>query len=222
MRTTPFAALTSLFTLTDEQAMWRVQKHDDASAFARLVQRWEKPIQHLCTRMTGDSHRAEDLTQEAFSRLFQRRQSYQSSGKFSTYLWRIALNLCYDELRRRRHEWVLMPDADDESGGPLDHHAAPGPGPDAVALQEERAALVREALLRLPENQRSVVALRHYQDLKFREIAEVLGIPEGTVKSRMVDALDQLGRLLRPAIEERPRRVSRSPGNARCHECLVL
>jgi len=81
---------------------------------------------------------------------------------------------------------------------------------------------VREALLRLPENCRSVVVLRHYQGLKFREIAEVLGIPEGTVKSRMMDALDQLGRRLRRTLDNRPQPSVRPPGNPRHRERLLI
>jgi RNA polymerase sigma-70 factor (ECF subfamily) len=222
MRTTPFASLKSLFATTDEQAMWRVQMYDDVAAFAQLVRRWQKPIQRLCTRMIGDQHRAEDLTQESFARLFQRRRSYQCVNKFSTYLWRIALNLCYDELRRRP-AWVPLEDEDEDQGpGQSGRLVAPGPGPDRAALEQERAALVRQALLRLPENQRSVLILRHYHDLKFREIADVLGIPEGTVKSRMADALDQLDRLLRPVLMDRPRPIPRPPGNARQNERLLL
>lgn len=190
------SSLTSLFVLTDEQAMWRVQHEDDAHAFSRLVERWQRPIQNLCTRMVGDAHRAEDLTQEAFARIYGRRKEYQCTGKFSTYLWRVALNLCYDELRRlhRRKEFSF----DDPS------HAFETAQEEAVADQHprgllelsERAAEVRTALLRLPEPQRVVLVLRHYEGLKFREIAHVLGIPEGTVKSRMADALSVLGRLL--------------------------
>ena len=82
--------------------MWRVQMQDDTEAFAELVRRWEGPLRSLCARMTGDVHRAEDLAQEAFTRLFLRRKSYRAEAKFSTYLWRIAINLCYDELRRAR------------------------------------------------------------------------------------------------------------------------
>src|SRR5687768_633492 len=85
---------------TDEQAMWRVKMDDDAEAFADLVARWEKPIQRLCARMLGDIHRGQDLTQEAFARVFARRKNYEPTGKFSTFLWRVALNLCYDELRK--------------------------------------------------------------------------------------------------------------------------
>src|SRR6185369_7080472 len=109
-----FSSLQSLFGLSDEQAMWRVQTQDDERAFAALVRRWEGPIQRLCTRMTGDAETGKDLAQETFARVFARRKDYQPNGKFSTWLWRIALNLSYDELRRRRRrdEWPLdAPDA---------------------------------------------------------------------------------------------------------------
>src|ERR1043166_626343 len=102
MRNTPLATLRSLLAISDEQAMWRVQTRDDEHAFPRLLRRWEGPIQRLCVRMTGDPHRGEDLAQETFVRVFSKRKDYQCSGRFSTWLWRIALNLCYDDLRRRR------------------------------------------------------------------------------------------------------------------------
>src|SRR6185503_16783277 len=108
--------LFSLFSISDEQTMWRVQMQDDAEAFALLVERWEGPIQNLCTRMLGDLHRGEDLAQEAFARVFARRKEYEPRGKFSTFLWRVALNLCYDELRRRdrRRETSLEVELDSE------------------------------------------------------------------------------------------------------------
>ena len=192
------SSLSSLFSMTDEQAMWRVQMHDDPQAFAQLVRRWEGPIQWLCTRMTGDAHRAEDIAQETFARLFARRKAYQPKGRFSTFLWRVALNLCYDELRRvhRRAELPLEAEEDSGSGGPIESLARGEPGPDTLLAERERNEIVRQALLRLAEPYRTVVVLRHYENLKFREIAEVLEIPEGTVKSRMAEALTQLSRTL--------------------------
>src|SRR5688500_13188957 len=102
--------------------MLRVQAHDDNKAFAQLVERWEEPIRRLCTRMLGDVHKGEDLKQEAFARLFAKRKHYQPTARFSTFLWRIALNACYDELRRvkRRAESSLEVDGAETLDG-LDH-----------------------------------------------------------------------------------------------------
>ena len=203
MRTTALASLKSLFTITDEQAMWRVQTHDDESAFAQLVRRWEGPIQRLCVRMTGDPHRGEDLAQEAFSRVFARRKHYEPSGRFSTWLWRIAVNLCYDELRRRqRRSESSLDDMCGEAIAALEAFVAPAP--DRLMVEQERGEMVRQALMRLSETYRTVLVLRQYEDLKFREIAEVLDVPEGTVKSRMAEALSQMSRLLRPMLAKEP------------------
>jgi RNA polymerase sigma-70 factor (ECF subfamily) len=192
--------LSALFGTTDEQAMWRVQTQDDAAAFTRLVERWEKPVHRLCARMTGDEHLGQDLAQEAFTRAFLKRKDWTPTRKFSTWLWRIALNLCYDELRRRRRRAeepaVLEPDNDARTDE-FTHHA---PTPDEALASLELASLVRAALLALPETHRSVLVLRHYEGLKFREIAEVLELPEGTIKSRMSDALHRLAKELEPIL----------------------
>lgn len=193
-----FSTIAALFTISDEQAMWRVQMQDDAEAFAELMRRWERPIQNLCTRMTGDAHRGEDLAQETFLRIYARRKDYQSSSKFSTYLWRVALNLCHDELRKlkRRRESSLD---NMESLEALEQLQDTAPASPTLMEAQERAAEVRDALQQLAGPYRAVVVLRHYEDLKFREIADVLGIPEGTVKSRMAEAMSQLGKILQTA-----------------------
>jgi len=204
MKGLAFSTLSLLCSRTDEEAMWRVKTHDDHHEFSRLVKRWEEPIRRLCTRMTGDPHRAEDLRQETFLRLFERRKEYQMTGRFSTYLWRIALNLCYDELRRRerRLEFVRDPEPG-EAAGEASDSVAEGPGPDARAAQHEEGELVRQALDRLPEIYRTVIVLRHYEDMKLAKIAEILEIPEGTVNSRMAEALARLSRMLEPKLARR-------------------
>ena len=207
MRTAPFASLRSLFAISDEQAMWRVQTQDDERAFAQLVRRWEGPIQRLGARMTGDVHRGEDLAQETFARVFAKRKDYQPSGKFSTWLWRIALNLCYDELRRRqRREESSLDGMCGEAVAALEGFVAPEPPPDKSLVEQERSELVRSALMQLSEAYRTVLVLRHYENLKFREIAGVLDVPEGTVKSRMAEALTQMGRLLKPMLSVEAKR----------------
>jgi RNA polymerase sigma-70 factor (ECF subfamily) len=186
--------------------MWRVKTHDDHQEFARLVKRWEEPIRRLCIRMTGDAHRGEDLKQDTFLRLFEKRKGYQVTGRFSTYLWRIALNVCFDELRRleRRRQFVSE-GYEGEAGELREEPAADVPGPDQRVAQAEEGNLVRGALLQLPEIYRTVLVLRHYEDLKLARIAEVLDIPEGTVNSRMAEALSRLSRILEPQLREAPR-----------------
>ena len=177
--------------------MWRVKLEDDHQAFACLMKRWQTPIRNLCLRMVGDVHEAEDVCQTAFVRIFANRARWEPTAKVSTFLWRIALNLCHDELRkcRRRGECSLeaMEDTLAEGEQCL---VADEPGPDSLTEMSEQAALVRNALLRLEPLYRETVVLRHYEGLKFCEIAEVLKIPEGTVKSRVAEGLTQLKRLL--------------------------
>jgi RNA polymerase sigma-70 factor (ECF subfamily) len=195
----------SLFTISDEQAMWRVQTEDDHAAFALLVERWREKIRQLCIRMTGNIHNGEDLAQDVFARVFDKRCEFKGASKFSTWLWRIAVNRCYDEMRRPASRATTESLDDESSTVVLDINVADVRTPrDSLAAQEE-AELVRQALMRLPENYRTVLVLRHYENLKLREIADVLQVPEGTVSSRMAEALSQLTTLLEPKLAQPPR-----------------
>lgn len=172
--------------------MWRVQTANDHEAFALLVERYELKIRSLCHRMTGDGSAAEDLAQETFKRLFERRKDYNPARKFGPYVWRIGVNVCYDELRRRTRR--AETNFEDLSDVLVELHA-----PDTGKLVEvsEEGRLVRQALLQLPEIYRAVLILRHYEGLKLREIAEALEVPEGTVNSRMAEALTRMTDLLK-------------------------
>jgi RNA polymerase sigma-70 factor (ECF subfamily) len=188
---------------SDEEAMWRVKLYDDHQDFDKLVRKWQDPIRNLCTRMVGDSHRGEDLKQDTFLRLFEKRKNYQPKSRFSTFLWRIALNLCYDELRRqkRRREFLTEGESGDE---PVYEPTSDAPGPDLRTANLEEGELVRRAVMQLPEMYRAVVVLRHYEDMKLSGIAEILEIPEGTVNSRMAEALVRLSRMLEPKLKAAP------------------
>jgi RNA polymerase sigma-70 factor (ECF subfamily) len=195
--------------MNDEQAMWRVQMQNEHAAFVELLQRWEQPILRLCARMTGDLHRAEDLKQETFARVFARRKEFRPEGKFSTWLWRIALNLCYDELRRRQRHGECPLETDQvDAGSDVREVASEEPGPDFSLAAQEESELVRQALLRLPENQRAAVVLRYCEGLKLREIADVLEIPETTASSRIAVGLAQLTRMLEPELGAEKRGTS--------------
>jgi RNA polymerase sigma-70 factor (ECF subfamily) len=191
--------------------MRRVQCSADPAAFAQLVNRWEGPIRRLCIRMTGDEHRGEDLSQEAFSRVFANRHRFEPTRRFSTWLWRIALNLCYEEARKVGRRGDRTADVtDDNASGPRLAMDDDG-GPEGRAVRAERVQLVRQALGRLPESHRAVVVLREYENLKFREIAEVLDIPEGTAKWRMAEAMNQLSEQLKPILA---READEAPASA--------
>ena len=121
------------------------------------------------------------------------------------------MNVCLDELRRsqrRREDFLDGVGSDD-----LDVFHDRQPAPDEFLIQSERAELVRRSILKLSENHRVVVVLRHYEGLKFREIAEALDIPEGTVKTRMTEALTQLGRYLQPELRQRKDNVPAASRN---------
>lgn len=197
-------SFTGLVTRTDEEAMWRVKLYDDHGDFDRLVRRWQEPIRRLCLRMIGDPHRAEDLKQDTFLRLFEKRKAYEPKGKFSTFLWRIALNLCYDELRRQKRRREFVGPAEGESGGDQLEPISDTAGPDTRVAELEEGEMVRRAVMQLPEMYRAVVVLRHYQDMKLAQIADILEIPEGTVNSRMAEALVRLSRMLEPKLKQAP------------------
>lgn len=189
--------LPSLFGPSDEQIMWRVKMEDDVDAFDRLVAKWQAPLEQLCTRLTGDAHRAEDLVQVAFSRVFDRRTEYVPKGKFSTFLWRIAINLCHDELRRKSTRGECSLEELSEDGRGVEFADGATQSPDAVVETRERGELVRQALLELAPQHRELIVLRHYEQMKFSEIAELLNIPESTAKTRLAEALTQLNRRLK-------------------------
>jgi RNA polymerase sigma-70 factor (ECF subfamily) len=203
MRASLFSYLSDLLCLSDEQVMLRIQRRNDPRAFAVLVRRWENWAKRFCARLTGDVHRGEDLAQEVFMRVFTHRDDYRHEARFATYLRRIAINVCCDEHRRvrRRREGSFGQGSNDESGynTPL---AARIAAPDILLARQERAEAVRKALLQLTERHRQVVILRHYEGLRFREIAELLEIPQGTVRSRMAEALTKLAQLLKPIVSE--------------------
>jgi RNA polymerase sigma-70 factor (ECF subfamily) len=138
--------------------------------------------------MCGDVNLAEDAAQEAFIRAWQHLPNYRPRAPFRSWLYRIATNAALDALRRER-ETV------DVDGLSL---VSPDEGPEAVVEEEERGEEVRRAVLALPPSSRAVLVLREYERLSYREIAETLGIPMGTVMSRLNYARKRLRESLSP------------------------
>lgn len=172
----------------DDVALMLQARDDDESAFAELVRRHQKKILNYFTR-AGVQYDCEDLVQQTFLRLYRYRKRYVASAKFTTFLFLLARQVWIDELRRRKRQERLIKDL---SAEPPETQTSPQTVHAAVAGSLDLA----QALASLPEGLRQVVELGVYQDLPYAEISEILGIPVGTVKSRMFNALKKLREFL--------------------------
>jgi RNA polymerase sigma-70 factor (ECF subfamily) len=151
----------------------------DRAAFAALVERHERRIYNLALRMTGQPEDARDATQDAFLTVLRKLSTFRGESAFSTWLHRVAVNACYDLLRKRRRAPML------ERGSGEDRPPAePPPAPDH-ADASDLSIDVQRALLQVPEDFRAVMILHDVRDLPQEEVGAILGIPVGTVKSRL-------------------------------------
>jgi len=154
-----------------------------AEALGELVRRYQDPLLGYLAKFLGDPRLAEDLTQEAFMRVYAKSGTYRSGPKFTTWLYTIATNLARDSHKyARRHPAGPLAPSD-----ALDLRSTE-PDPEAAALRRERGERVRRALDALPEDTREVLLLRDVQGLSYEEIAQVQGTPVGTAKSRVARA----------------------------------
>ena len=181
---------------SDERLMRRFQA-GDARAFETLVRRHRPTLWNFLLRHVGDRARAEDLLQDTLLRAVKASGEWAERAKVTTWLFTIARNLATDEVRRAVHRRTEPLDgARDDAPGPMDRTAADDPPPDAAAEGALLRPRLEAALAALPEEQREVFLLREQGGLGFREIAEVTGVPENTVKSRMRYALEGLRKTL--------------------------
>lgn len=169
----------------------------DVSAFDVLVHRWDRKIQGAIFRILGSEDETRDLCQETFLKAYRALRSFKGEARFSSWLYQIALNVCRDRMRRRKGRTLVS----------LDEMSAAGNAPPAleapsaleIVERNDLARSVAEAVMALPEDQREVIVLKEYQGLTFLEIAEVLGLPTSTVKTRLYRGLG----LLRERLERR-------------------
>jgi RNA polymerase sigma-70 factor, ECF subfamily len=182
---------------TDEMLMVRYQR-GDRDAFAELVRRYETPVYNFVIRHLRHSQSSEDVTQDVFLRVVQKAAEFKHEARFSTWLYTIARNLCVDQLRKqshRRHPSLDQPAKGGDDSRPLLDGIADG-HPRASVERSAAAGQVQtrivEAVQNLPDDQREVFLLRELANMPFKEIAEITGVGENTVKSRMRYALDRL------------------------------
>ena len=179
----------------DEDLMVKYQQ-GEVRAFEVLLTRHRKPVYNFVLRYVGDKETAEDLLQETFMRVIKGADAYKRQAKFTTWLYTIARNLCVDQTRRRKHRKHASLDApmaaDDDSGTLLDVIPSKEMGSDRKSVNKELYARMQGAIGALSEEQREVFLMREFLDMPFKQIAEVVGVPENTVKSRMRYALEKL------------------------------
>jgi len=170
----------------------------DQQAYAELFHRYQRSIFHLMNQMVRDREEAAGLTQDAFVRAYRQLHRLRAPEAWGVWLRRIAMNIGRDHLKRRRLpvEPLVLPTGEERL---LED---PGDSPDRIIVQSELLITVRRAIDRLPEEHRLVVTLHHLEGMEVKDIAEVLGIPVGTVKSRLSRARGVLRDLLGPYLEE--------------------
>jgi RNA polymerase sigma-70 factor (ECF subfamily) len=182
--------------VTDEALMIRFQR-GDRSAFAQLVRRHQTGLYNFALRQLRIQSVAEDIVQEAFVRVVQNATDFKHEARFSTWVYTITRNLCIDQLRKnalRKHASLDEPKKSEEGDGPTlgeqtaDSRASVERSATGTQIKERILAAVEK----LPEDQREVFLLRELSNLPFKEIAEITGVPENTVKSRMRYALERL------------------------------
>lgn len=181
----------------------------DERTFAALLERHRTPLIHFFRRLTPDGAKAEDWAQEVLFRVYQARDRYEPAAPFATYLYRVARNFwidCYRRDGRRPRELSLegsgMRDENALASRMRERIADPAPSPSETVRKREVTDAVRHAVESLPPQQRMVFELAEDRGLKYGDIARTLGIPVGTVKSRMHAAMNRLREQLRARIQE--------------------
>ncbi|MBZ0118890.1 MAG: RNA polymerase sigma factor [Sandaracinaceae bacterium] len=184
---------------SDEELVRRFNE-GDATAFETLLLRYQRPLFNFILRSVRRRERADEILQDVFLRVIQRSHEFKGNSKFSTWLYTIARNLCIDDSRKmvfRRHKSLDAPSGRDEDGPSLlERTAAPVLGADRETIGKDLQERIGVAIDALPEDQREVFLMRQVQGMAFKDIAEVVGVPENTVKSRMRYALERLQRAL--------------------------
>jgi RNA polymerase sigma-70 factor, ECF subfamily len=182
---------------TDEELVARSQG-GDLDSFNQLVLRWERPIYALAYRVIGREEDARDVAQETFLRAFRALKGFKGQAKFSSWLYRITLNLCRDWIRRERRTPVVQaPEGVDviELAG----ESTPSESIEDLVSRHELGRAVGKAMSQLPEEQRTAIILKEYHGLTFQEIADLLDCPLSTVKTRLYQGLTVLRKQLRDA-----------------------
>jgi RNA polymerase sigma-70 factor (ECF subfamily) len=182
-----------------ETRLAKLSRGGDRRAFAELVDLYKDKIYHLGYRMLNQRQEAEDVVQETFLRVYTNLERYDENQKFSTWIYRIATNLCIDRLRKRKPSLSL--DAELSDGEGTDWHAmlaSDEASPETEIILSETQQNIRDAIQTLPTKYKSVVVLRYLHDMSLQEISDILEMPVTTVKTRVHRGREFLRKKLEP------------------------
>jgi RNA polymerase sigma-70 factor, ECF subfamily len=170
----------------------------DQDAFADIVEIYSNSIFQLGYRMLGNRHEAEDIAQEAFIRAYVNIKTFNQDLKFSTWLFRIATNLCIDRIRKKKPDYYLDAEVSGTDGLTMySQLSSNSPLPENELESLELQEAVQKEILKLPEKYRSVIVLKYMEELSLNEISEILDMPLGTVKTRIHRGREALRQQLR-------------------------
>jgi RNA polymerase sigma-70 factor, ECF subfamily len=170
----------------------------DQDAFAEVIELYKDKVFQICFRMLGNRHEAEDIAQEAFIRAYVNIHTFNQKRKFSTWLYRIATNLCIDRIRKKKPDYYLDAEVTGTDGLTMySQIAADGQLPEEEVEEMELQAEIQRQILKLPDKYRSVIVLKYIDELSLQEISEILDLPLGTVKTRIHRGREALRKQLR-------------------------
>ncbi len=190
---------------TDEDLVREFQHSHDGDLFAVLVRRHQDRVFAMCSRILGSPSQAEEVAQDVFIAVYRNLDRFRGDARFSTWLYRVVINHCKNRqaYRARRHELAHEPidrSKDTGEGEVRRELPSPNPGPERATLARERRAILERGLARLKDDHRAVIVMYDLQGMPYDEIAATLGVAEGTVKSRLHRARNELkvlvGRML--------------------------
>ncbi len=180
----------------EERRLVEAARRGEVESFNGLVRLYEGRVYNLCYRMLGQSEEAEEAAQEVFLRIYRQLGAYNDAHRFSTWVLSIASHYCIDQLRKRRLTVVPIESI-------INWARSRQPQPDDLALEGEQRDQIQELLHRLPEKYRLALVLRYWHDLSYSEMAQVMKLPENTVKTRLHRARQMMASLIKEGEERR-------------------